>query len=85
MFPEDKTGHIPRVCEGTFAQLCQFGVGVGVGSDKYINHKADAKAAAGEKKMSYRTEKVIAARGRVSGGCHNRVLGGCHSSPAHVS
>lgn len=52
MFPEDKTGHIPRVCERTFAQPRQFGVGVGVGSDKYINHKADAKTASGEKKMS---------------------------------
>lgn len=38
LFPKDKTGGKPRVCERTFAQLCQFGVGVGVGvrSDKFI-------------------------------------------------
>lgn len=57
LLPEDKTGHIPRVCERTFAQLCQFGVGAG--SDKYINHKADARATPGENRMSYETDKDI--------------------------
>ena len=57
LLPEDKTGHIPRVCERTFAQLCQFGVGAG--SDKYTDHKADAKATPAENKMSYKTDKEI--------------------------
>lgn len=44
-----------------FAHLCRLGVGVGVGSGKYINYQAKANTTPGENKTSWKTEKVIPA------------------------
>lgn len=81
-FPEDKTGHIPSMCERPFAQLCQFGVGVG-SDNQYINHKADAKTIPGENKMSYKTERVTTVK--TTGLGQERRVGGCHGSISRAS
>lgn len=41
-----------------FAHLCWLGVGVGVGSSKYINYQAKANTTPEENKTSWKTEKV---------------------------